>query len=518
MIVGGGVAGLRAALEAARSRRVLLLNKERGNKSNSAYAQGGIAVALGRREDREAHAADTIRTGRGLCRPEAVRILVNEGPGRVRELIRWGVRFDRSGRGFALAHEGAHSRRRILRARGDGIGAELTSTLLGLVQAHPRITVAHGCFTADLLIEQERCTGVWTLERGRRRAIAAGAVILATGGVGQVYLRTTNPPVATGDGFAMAYRAGAVLEDLEFVQFHPTALAVPGAPTFLLSEAMRGEGAILRNAAGEAFMGRYDRRRDLAPRDVVARAIWEEMASAGTDHVQLDVTARPRAWLRERFPLIARTCARYGVDIATTPIPVAPAAHFMIGGVQTDVWGATSLPGLYAVGETACTGVHGANRLASNSLLEGVVFGARTGKAAARYARGAGAINAMSRARAAGAASPGARRTASINGRRLTEIRGDVRRLMWEGVGLVRSADSLARTIEGLRRFDWLHESAWSDREALEAQNLHLVATLIAEAALRRRGSLGSHFRSDYATKGPGWRRHFSVAASGRTG
>lgn len=509
---------MRAALEAARSRRVLLLNKERGNKSNSAYAQGGIAVALGRREDREAHAADTIRTGRGLCRPEAVRILVNEGPGRVRELIRWGVRFDRSGRGFALAHEGAHSRRRILRARGDGIGAELTSTLLGLVQAHPRITVAHGCFTADLLIEQERCTGVWTLERGRRRAIAAGAVILATGGVGQVYLRTTNPPVATGDGFAMAYRAGAVLEDLEFVQFHPTALAVPGAPTFLLSEAMRGEGAILRNAAGEAFMGRYDRRRDLAPRDVVARAIWEEMASAGTDHVQLDVTARPRAWLRERFPLIARTCARYGVDIATTPIPVAPAAHFMIGGVQTDVWGATSLPGLYAVGETACTGVHGANRLASNSLLEGVVFGARTGKAAARYARGAGAINAMSRARAAGAASPGARRTASINGRRLTEIRGDVRRLMWEGVGLVRSADSLARTIEGLRRFDWLHESAWSDREALEAQNLHLVATLIAEAALRRRGSLGSHFRSDYATKGPGWRRHFSVAASGRTG
>jgi L-aspartate oxidase len=274
----------------------------------------------------------------------------------------------------------------------------------------------------------------------------------------------------------------------------------------------------LRNAAGEAFMARYDRRRDLAPRDVVARAIWEEMAAAGTDHVQLDVTARPRAWLRERFPLIARTCARYGVDIATTPIPVAPAAHFMIGGVQTDVWGATSLPGLYAVGETACTGVHGANRLASNSLLEGVVFGARTGKAAARYARVAGAINAMSRARAAGAASPGARRTASISGRRLTEIRGDVRRLMWEGVGLVRSADSLARTIEGLRRFDWLHESAWSDREALEAQNLHLVATLIAEAALRRRGSLGSHFRSDYATKGPGWRRHFSVAASDRTG
>jgi L-aspartate oxidase len=507
LIVGGGVAGLRAALEAARWCRVLLVNKERGNKSNSAYAQGGIAVALGRREEREAHAADTMLTGRGLCRPEAVRILVEEGPRRVRELIRWGVRFDRAGRGFALAHEGAHSRRRILRARGDGIGAEMTSTLLRLVQAHHRITVAHGRFTVDLLVERGRCAGVWMLgPGGRRRAVSAGAVVLATGGIGQVYLRTTNPAVATGDGLAMAYRAGAELEDLEFVQFHPTALAVPGAPTFLLSEAMRGEGAILRNPSGEAFLVRYDRRRELAPRDVVARAIWQEMALADTDHVYLDVTSRPRAWLKTRFPLIVRTCARYGIDIADTPIPVAPAAHFMIGGVKTDVFGAASLPGLYAVGETACTGVHGANRLASNSLLEGLVFGARTGTAAARFARSC----ATGRPLPSRSPAPG---PARLDARQLSAIRADICRLMWEGVGIIRSAVSLECALKGLGRYEWLRGTAHGDREETEVKNLHLVATLIAQAAWRRRGSLGSHYRSDYPGKGRGWRRHWGVSA-----
>ncbi|MBI3607750.1 MAG: L-aspartate oxidase [Nitrospirae bacterium] len=507
LIVGGGVAGLRAALEAARFSRVVLINKERGNKSNSAYAQGGIAVALGSREDRQAHMADTLLAGRGLCRRKTVRILVDEGPRRVRELIRWGAEFDRSGRGFARAHEGAHSRRRILRARGDGIGAELTSTLLRAVQAHPRITVVHGRFTADLLVERGRCVGVWVLGRGgRRRALPAAAVVLATGGIGQVYLRTTNPPVATGDGIAMAYRAGALLEDLEFVQFHPTALAVAGAPTFLLSEAMRGEGAVLRTVKGEAFMARYDRRRELAPRDVVARAIWEEMMSSGADHVLLDVTARPRLWLRERFPLIARTCARYGIDIATTPIPVAPAAHFMIGGIKTDEFGATSLPGLYAVGETACTGVHGANRLASNSLLEGVVFGARTGRAAARYARSQGFIKPSSQR--------DDRATSRQDQGQFDDILANVRRLMWEGVGIIRSATSLGRALDGLRRYDWLCEAVYGDREGMEVQNIQLVATLIARAALRRRGSLGCHFRSDFPVKGRGWSRHVGVARS----
>jgi L-aspartate oxidase len=504
VIVGGGVAGLRAAIEAARTRRVLIINKERGNKSNSAYAQGGIAVALGGREERDSHVADTLRTGRGLCRPEAVRILVDEGERRVRELIRWGVRFDRDGRRYAKAHEGAHSRRRILRAGGDRIGKEMTSVLLRLVESHPRITTAAGVFSVDLCVDNGRCVGVWVLDRGRFRLIRAGAVILATGGIGQAYLRTTNPPVATGDGLAMAYRAGAVLEDLEFVQFHPTALAVPGAPPFLLSEAMRGEGAILRNAGGEAFMARYDPRRELAPRDVVAQAIWEEMSATGTDHVFLDVTARPRAWLLDRFPLIAKTCRRYGLDIAATPIPVAPAAHFMIGGIKTDVRGRTSVPGLHAVGEAACSGVHGANRLASNSLLEGLVFGARAGAAAAAGARGLGVgLGVNSEA-------PGP--VARVDRARLAAVREAVRRLMWDGVGIVRTAASIRRALDGLRRDSWMDEVVFCSREAIEAKNLRLVASLVAGAALERQGSLGCHFRRDFPLKGAGWRRHISVS------
>jgi L-aspartate oxidase len=359
-------------------------------------------------------------------------------------------------------------------------------------------------FSVDLCVENGRCAGVWVLDRGRFRLIRAGAVILATGGIGQAYWRTTNPAVATGDGLAMAYRAGAVLEDLEFVQFHPTALAVPGAPPFLLSEAMRGEGAILRNTAGEAFMARYDSRGELAPRDVVSQAIWEEMAVAGSDHVFLDVTALPRAWLLDRFPLIAKTCRRYGLDIAAVPIPVAPAAHFMIGGIKTDVRGNTSVPGLFAVGEAACTGVHGANRLASNSLLEGLVFGTRAGAAASAWARRRGG-QAVQPAEPPG---PVARADRAL----MSAIRGTVRRHMWDGVGIVRTASSIQRALEGLRREAWLDAVVFRSREALEVRNLRLVAELVAEAALQRRGSLGCHFRRDFPSRGTGWRRHISVS------
>lgn len=503
VIVGGGVAGLRAALEAARTRRVLLVNKERGNKSNSAYAQGGIAVALEGRAERDAHFLDTIRTGRGLCRPAAVRILVDEGPRRVRELIRWGVRFDREGRGFAKAHEGAHTRRRILRAGGDRIGMEMTTVLSRLVESHSRIRVAAGVFSVDVCVEDGRCAGLWVLDRGRLRLIRAGAVILATGGIGQAYWRTTNPLVATGDGVAMACRAGAVLADLEFVQFHPTALAVKGAPSFLLSEAMRGEGAILRTRAGAAFMERYDARRELAPRDVVARAIWREMAASNDDHVLLDVTAMPRRWLWERFPLIAKTCRRYGIDIATMPIPVAPAAHFMIGGVKTDVRGATSLPGLFAVGETACTGVHGANRLASNSLLEGLVFGARTGAAAASAAR----LPMDRPITTVSVRAPGPAPSAA----RLAEVRSTIRKVMWEGVGIERTASSLRGALAELERAERVNRIGSKSRDVLEVQNLLLVATVVARSALKRRGSVGCHFRRDCPQRGAHWRRHITV-------
>jgi len=380
---------------------------------------------------------------------------------------------------------------------------EITTVLLRLVESNPRISMAAGVFSVDLCLEDGRCAGVWVLDRGRLHLVRAGSVILATGGIGQAYLRTTNPPVATGDGVAMAYRAGAVLEDLEFVQFHPTALAVKGAPAFLLSEAMRGEGAILRNTAGEAFMERYDARRELAPRDVVARAIWQEMAASGDGHVLLDVTALPRRWLWERFPLIANTCRGYGVDIAVTPIPVAPAAHFMIGGIKTDVYGATSLPGLYAVGETACTGVHGANRLASNSLLEGLVFGSRTGEAAAAGARPVGRRL---------VARPDTRGPRTVpDATALRAVRATIRQLMWEGVGIERTGSSIRRTLDGLARESWLNRAAFGSREGIEAQNLLLVATVVAGAALARRGSVGCHFRRDYPQKGPHWRRHITV-------
>jgi len=506
LVIGAGVAGLQAALAAASpSCRVLLVNKERGKSSSSAYAQGGIAVALGTRADRDAHYADTLKAGRGLCDPRAVRMLVDEGPRRVRELVHLGARFDREGRGFARAHEGAHSRRRILRARGDQIGAELTRTLGRATAHHASIRIRADLCAVDLLITNGRCAGVWAIDRaGRRVILHARAVILATGGLGQVYLRTTNPAVATGDGLAMAYRAGAVIQDIEFVQFHPTALALPGAPSFLLSEAMRGEGAILRNRDGQAFMARYDRRRELAPRDVVALAIRDEMVRTGSDHVWLDITARPRNWIRERFPLIARTCARYGLDIATDPIPVAPAAHFAIGGVRTDVSGMTSLIGLYAVGEVACTGVHGANRLASNSLLEGLVFGVRAGRAAARHA----AASRGHRSRHDLCESPAFGQDMGDIG----DIRDRIRRLMWNDAGLVRTSDSLTRALKQLDRWRWIQATTPRDRAGTEVKNLHLVATLIARAALRREGSLGTHVRADFPTKGLGWRTHYTMA------
>src|SRR5512143_149621 len=388
LIIGGGVAGLRAAIELARSGEVLVVTKDAPSESSSEYAQGGVAVALSDEDEISIHFEDTIKAGDGLCLRKAVGTLVEEGPTRIRELILWGAEFDKEGTKLAFTQEAAHSKRRILHAQGDSTGREIMRVLTDKVRSAGSVSKIDYAFTRDLIIQDGRCIGAVVCLQAQKKVlvISAQAVLLATGGAGQLFERTTNPAVATGDGMAMAYRAGAALVDMEFVQFHPTALFREGAPQFLLSEAMRGEGGMLKNIHGLRFMDGYHPARELAPRDVVTRAIHAEMAVTGSSHVYLDMTHLNADYIIQRFPRIYRTCKNLGIDIAREFIPVSPAAHYLMGGVRTDLWGATSVPGLFAAGETACTGVHGANRLASNSLLEGLVFGERAGLAAARYA------------------------------------------------------------------------------------------------------------------------------------
>ena len=386
IVVGTGVAGLRAALEiAASGARCVVLTKERADESNTEYAQGGVAVALAEDDEASLHEEDTVTAGARLCYAQAVSVLVNEGRRYMRELIEWGAQFDREGGRLVFTREAAHSRRRILHEGGDATGHELVRALLTRARAQKLVEFVPHAATESLVVEDGRCRGVRFLDPLTRapRELRARAVVVATGGMGQLYSHTTNPAVATGDGVAMAYRAGAQVADVEFVQFHPTALNLEGAPRFLLSEAMRGEGGVLRNAEGRRFMPRYDARAELAPRDVVTRAIVFEMERTAARTVFLDMTALAPAYVRSRFPKIYETCLRLGLDITREPAPVAPAAHYAMGGVRTDLEGRTTLAGLYAAGEVACTGVHGANRLASNSLLEGLVFGARSGRAAA---------------------------------------------------------------------------------------------------------------------------------------
>ncbi len=384
LVIGAGVAGLRAAIELAPAGRVLVVAKEGLHESASEYAQGGIAAALADDDHIELHESDTIFAGDGLCDIEAVKALVEDGPAAIEELIGWGAEFDREGSRLAFAREGAHSRNRILHAHGDSTGREIARVLYRKAASISNVEFRTYAAVSDLLMDGAETCGALLCDRGSAELVPiyARAVLLATGGLGQVFGNTTNPAVATGDGVAMAYRAGAEIADIEFVQFHPTALAtLEGAPRFLLSEAMRGEGATLKNAAGERFMERYHPMAELAPRDVVARAIVEEMRRTGASSVYLDLTARGEAFVRARFPRIYETCLKYGVDLGRQAAPVAPAAHYAMGGVRTDLNGRSTLSRLFAAGEVACTGVHGANRLASNSLLEGVVFGARTGKA-----------------------------------------------------------------------------------------------------------------------------------------
>ncbi|MSR24666.1 MAG: L-aspartate oxidase [Nitrospiraceae bacterium] len=493
LVIGSGVAGLRAAIELSQHGRVLMLTKGNPLESSSIYAQGGVAVALSEEDDVSIHLNDTLKAGHGLCRREAVRVLVEEGPGRIRELIAWGARFDKIGSKFAFAHEAAHSRSRILRARGDATGNEMVRALTVQARRQKHIQRLGHHFTVDLVVADGRCRGALVLDEatGDRFIMPARAVILSTGGAGQIYARTTNPPNATGDGMAMAYRAGAILEDMEFVQFHPTALYLPNSPPFLLSEAIRGEGGRLRNIKGELFMHRYHPDGALAPRDIVSRAIWSEMAATRSRHVYLDATHLSASFTKQRFPTIYSTCLRYDIDMTEEWIPVSPSAHYMMGGVRTDMQGATSLPGLFAAGEVACSGVHGANRLASNSLLEGLVFGRRAALAAVAYARRRAGTSGLLPSVHEIDSGP----LASLED--AEKLRSSLRRVMWGKVGLARTGDSLAGALGQLTRWERLVNRPFALRRDLEVKNMVQVARCVAEAALWRADSVGAHYRAD---------------------
>ncbi|MEC4676429.1 MAG: L-aspartate oxidase [Nitrospirota bacterium] len=494
LIIGSGVAGLRAAIELAPHGNVVVVTKEKPSESSTEYAQGGIAAVMSDEDEVGIHFEDTLKAGDGLCREEAVKTLVEEGPDRIMELISWGAEFDKEGLELALTIEAAHSRRRILHAHGDSTGRELERVLLKKVRSLESVRKYPFAYTIDLIINGSECHGAYVLRKGEVVALFARATILATGGAGQIYLRTTNPMITTGDGMAIAFRAGAELEDMEFVQFHPTSLYSPAAPPFLLSESMRGEGAVLLNTNKKRFMDGYHQMAELAPRDIVSRAIISEMVKTGSSHVYLGLRHMGKEFVKKRFPRIYATCLQYDIDISDDLIPVSPAAHYMMGGVATNLNGETSIKGLYAAGEVACTGVHGANRLASNSLLEGLVFGARAGSHALKTAitpDGATKYN------------PGLSTIKDTE-----EIRRTMRKLMWERAGIIRCAESLGKAKEKLISWKKITKENYFTRNELELKNMITVASIIVEAALARKGSIGAHYRSDFKERGIAWSLH----------
>ncbi|MFQ5926598.1 MAG: L-aspartate oxidase, partial [Terriglobia bacterium] len=520
LVIGSGIAGLRAAIELAPAGRVLVVSKAALTESATQYAQGGIAAALSDEDEISLHYQDTLNAGDGLCSVEAVKVLCEEGPHAIEELIDWGTRFDREGSKLAFAREGAHSRSRVLHAQGDSTGREILRALFARARSLGGIEFLSDIFTIDLLLDDGRVSGVRYLDEkiGSIHTLEASAVLLATGGLGQVYAETTNPQVATGDGVAIAYRAGAVLGDLEFVQFHPTVLYAKGAPPFLLTEALRGEGAKLLNTSLERFMSHYHEGAELAPRDVVSRAIHTEMQRTGSDFVYLDLTALDPEFVQRRFPRVYQVCLEYNLDITSDLVPVRPAVHYAMGGVVTDLWGRTNVPGLYAAGEVASTDVHGANRLASNSLLEGLVFGARTGRTMREaLARRRRSRSAATREQAVGTATqpalgatrsnPGASPAGMAPGETEKVLR-EAQLTMWKRVGIVRTAKELREALEHLGRIQSV-PVAISSRRAYELANLLEVARFITACALAREESRGSHYRKDFPMRDDTrWARH----------
>ncbi|HJT81087.1 MAG TPA: L-aspartate oxidase [Chthoniobacterales bacterium] len=509
VVIGSGIAGLTFALKAAQHGSVAVITKRKGGDTNTAWAQGGVACVTSDEDSFALHVRDTLDAGAGLCDEEVVRTMVSEGPERIQELISLGLKFDErevSGhRELDLGKEGGHSKRRVLHVQ-DVTGKEIENVLLHELGRQPHVELLENHMAVDLITAgklgfatEDRCLGVYVLneQTSEVETVRSDRVILATGGCGKVYLYTTNPSIATGDGVAIAWRAGAVIANMEFIQFHPTCLFHPDERSFLISEAIRGEGGILRNERGEDFVKRFDPRGSLAPRDIVARAIDAEMKRTGAKCVFLDITEQSPEFLRERFPNIYETCLRYGIDMSKQPIPVVPAAHYQCGGVKTDVNGATNLPGLYAIGEVACTGLHGANRLASNSLLEGLVTAGRAAAAALQLQPPGKSIRRVDLPEW----QPG-------NVQDVDELVviyhnwDEIRRLMWDYVGIVRTDKRLQRASARLRNLQReIHEFYWNFKvsvDLLELRNLATVAALIVDSALQRKESRGLHYTLDY--------------------
>ena len=504
LVIGGGLAGLRAALEVDDSLSVLVVTKDRCEESNSTYAQGGIASVMDPDDRFEDHIADTLTAGGSLCDPEVVEMVIRDAPERIQELIDWGTNFDESQGQLHLSREGGHSHNRILHALGDATGKEIMRVVIERARQKPNVALWRNTFTLDVLTKDGACRGslVWNSNHGKT-LIWAKQTILCTGGAGQIYRESTNPLIATGDGHALAFRAGAELRDLELVQFHPTVLYIAGSSRSLVTEAMRGEGAHLVDEQGDRFMHEFDPRGELAPRDIVAQAIVTHMERTRRPNVFLDLSHLDSDFVRARFPGIARTCHEFGIDIATEPIPVRPGAHYMIGGLRVDQSASSTLPGLWAAGEVTSSGLHGANRLASNSLLEGLVYGALAGRGASSVA-----LQMPDDFRALSISNPS--RPDGHEQLDLPDIRNSLKSLMWRAAGVRREGGELDHALRTIS--DWCRyvlDRQFSDPHGWELQNMLIVSRLIIQAAKSREESRGVHYRADFPeTNDALWNRH----------
>lgn len=512
LVIGGGIAGIRAALAVQPDQQVVIVSKDVLRESNSAYAQGGIAGALDPHDATADHAADTLAAGKGLCDPAVVEMVVNEAPQRIHELIGFGTQFDTVDGEIALTKEGGHRFPRIVHALGDATGKEVMRAMMERARGLPNAQVWESTFVIDLLTHEGTCRGalVWNPQHGRT-FIWAKQTILATGGAGRLYRETTNPEIATGDGQAIAFRAGAEVRDMEFMQFHPTVLYIAGSSRHLISEAVRGEGAYLRDHTGYRFMGDYDPAMELAPRDVVSKAITLQMAKSRHPCVYLDLSHIDPAKVLERFPHIKDVCAEFGLDITRDFIPVRPGAHYMIGGVTVDAQGRTSLPGLWAAGEATSSGLHGANRLGSNSLLEGLVYGRHAGEGASEAARGMpDTFTALPLT--SDWTGPPAETDDQLN---LTDLRNALTSLMWRNVGIQRDAEGLKEAAEQVGFWDrYVSQREFNRPEGWELQNMLLVARLMIAAAAARTESRGVHNRSDFPATDPRQADHIPIATA----